>query len=342
MSLWKTNVKNQRKNDIQKTIWFSNHRKLEKARYCASCTKITKEKISALMTKNFNSTTTASAVSESVGIPIVGTFVDGRTLQLVVTVYDKSPLSLDTYEQRVKAIVGDIPLRVEFGHIKMINGGTNSCSSQTTNCDPVIGGLQIKNSAGTATTLGLPIYNHALSEGFIMAAHGVSSTCGGVTGTSITQGGTTVGTVTINPPSGSSRQSDSAFVLLNNGTQQFGYREIYGGSDKYWYASSLVGSSSQSYGTTVAMQGQKSGYLTGSIVSVGTISVNDPCNSSMSMMIASITPQGGDSGAPVFTPADANGNVAFYGMAELIYTSGSSNYLGYSPWDLIKNDLNVS
>ncbi|MBI3639150.1 MAG: hypothetical protein HY223_02435 [Thaumarchaeota archaeon] len=300
-----------------------------------------KEKISGIMANNPDVTTNAATISENGGIPIVGTFVDGRTLQLVVTVYDQAPLSLDVYEKRVRAIVGDIPLRVEFGNITWVNGGTNSCSSQTTNCNPVIGGLEIVNSQGGSSTLGLPLYNSLGTEGFIMASHAVSSTCGGVTGTTITQGGSNAGTVSINPAAGSSKKSDSAFVRINNGTQQFGYREIYASSNHYWYASSLVGSSSQSYGTTVAMQGKTSHYLTGSIVSIGTISISDCGNSAMQMMIASMTPAGGDSGSPVFTPADANGNVAYYGMTEIIYTSGNSHYNGYSPWDLIKSDLNV-
>ncbi len=61
----------------------------------------------------------------------------------------------------------------------------------------------------------------------------------------------------------------------------------------------------------------------------------------MNFMIATITPAGGDSGAPVFTPADGNGNVAFYGIAVAKYISGSNTYLAYSPEDFIKNDLNI-
>ncbi len=232
-----------------------------------------------------------------------------------------------------------------MGNIQFLNGGSNSCSSQTSNCDPVIGGLQVvpSNGASTDTTLGLPVYNNADSEGFIMAAHGVDSSNCGTTGTTINQGGTAVGTVSSNPPSSGSRESDSAFVLLNNSTQQFSAYEIYAGSDSYWYASSMVPSSQQSYQTQVAMQGLTSGYQTGYIASSGTVSISgDICNSSgMNFMIANITPHGGDSGAPVFTPADSNGNVAFYGIAVAKYVSGSNTYLAYSPWDFIQNDLDV-
>ncbi len=228
-----------------------------------------KEKITKLMSNNPNPTTNAVKVSESGGIPVVGTFVDGGTSQLVVTVYDKAPLSLDIYEKRVSAIVGDIPLRVEFGHVEFINGGTNLCNSQTSNCNPVIGGLQVQpvSGASTPTTLGLPVYDSSSNTGFIMAAHGIDPNNCGTTG-SINQGGVTVGSVTINPPS--PRQSDSAFVKLNSG-QVFGQYQIYAGSRSYWYASSMVPSSQQAYQTQVAMQGLTSGYKTGYIVSVGTI-----------------------------------------------------------------------
>src|SRR5438445_6437546 len=64
-----------------------------------------KDKVAALMDSQPNAAGRAVSISEKGGVPVVITYVDGRTSQLVVGISDKAPLSKIAYEERMKAIV---------------------------------------------------------------------------------------------------------------------------------------------------------------------------------------------------------------------------------------------
>ncbi len=93
----------------------------------------------------------AVKISEQGGIPVALTYVDGRTSELVVGISDKSPLSKDIYEKRLHAIIGDVPMRIEFGHIQLV-----SCSGVNATCNPMVGGINVNpQSGGGSTTMTL-------------------------------------------------------------------------------------------------------------------------------------------------------------------------------------------
>ena len=279
----------------------------------------------------------AVSISEKGGVPVVITYVDGRTSQLVVGISDKAPLSKIAYEERMKAIVGEIPMRVEMGHIELLGSHSGSgCNSQAGPCNPVLGGMPVQAAGGgCCTTLTLPVQGSG-SHGFIMSAHGIDFNNCGVLQTTINQAGNAIGTVTDNPAG--PRASDSAFVTLNLG-QNWAQNQIYAGANQYWLMASKVSSTQVPYQTPEAMQGRSSGYQTGFTISDGaTIAQGDICNANMKFVASNIP---AISGAPIFSIPDANGNAAFYGIAVAKWITDNTVLL-YSPWEKIQSDLGVS
>ena len=96
---------------------------------------------------NQDVSTQAATISEQGGIPVVLTYVDGRTSELVVGISDKSPLSKDIYEKRLRAIVGDVPMRIEFGHVQLL-----SCTGVNSPCNPMVVGNNVNPQSGGGST----------------------------------------------------------------------------------------------------------------------------------------------------------------------------------------------
>ena len=293
-----------------------------------------KEKIGKLIPDQ-DVSTQASAISTQGGVPIVLTYVDGRTSELVVGISDKAPLSKDIYEKRLRVIVGDVPMRIESGHIQLL-----SCSGVNNPCNPMVGGNNVNpKNGGGSTSLSLMTSDTSGHHGFIMAAHGVASglPCSGHIGDTIMQEGNTAGTVLTNPST--NRHSDSAFIQLWF-QQQYTPNQIYKGVNTVYTVTQKVNSSPSQYGLPVYLQGIN-GFKQGNIVSQGAVISQGSSCGTLNYVAVNISGQGGDSGAPIFSPPDANSNVSFYGIAVALWTGDPQHVLLYSPWESIRADLNV-
>lgn len=285
---------------------------------------------------NQDVSTQAATISEQGGIPVVLTYVDGRTSELVVGISDKSPLSKDIYEKRLRAIVGDVPMRIEFGHVQLL-----SCTGVNSPCNPMVGGNNVNpQSGGGSTTLGLMTTNTAGTQGFIMAAHGVASglPCSGHIGDTIMQEGNIAGKVWTNPSS--NRHSDSAFIQLWF-QQTFTPNQIYRGVNQVYTVTQKIASNPNQYQMPVYMQ-SINGFKSGNVVSSGSVISQSSSCGTLNYVAVNIGGQGGDSGAPIFSPPDANNNVSFYGIVVAQWTGDTQHVLLYSPWESIQADLNVT
>jgi len=295
---------------------------------------IEKEKIGQLI-PNSDVSKQASTISEQGGIPVALTYVDGRTLELVVGISDKAPLSKDIYEKRLRAIVGDVPMRIEFGHIQPL-----SCTGVNATCTPMVGGINVNpQSGGGSTTLTLMTNDAAGHHGFIMAGHGVAAglPCGGHIGDTILQESNTAGTVLTNPST--NRKSDSAFIQLWF-QQQYTPNQIYKGVNQVYTVTQKVASNPNQYGLPVSMQSIH-GYKSGNIVSQGAVIAQSGVCNTLNFVAVNFGGIGGDSGAPIFSTPAGSDNVSFYGIVAEQWSGDTQHVLLYSPWESIQADLNV-
>lgn len=274
---------------------------------------------------------------ETKDIPLFLSYV-AHNSTLMVGIDDKAPLAKSVYKDRLTALLGNIPMNVQLGHFV-----DQSCTSQTSQCSPLIGGIQVETSNGTYTgdsTLTLPDTLSDGTQGFIMSGHGAF----GLTNISVGQPtlSTVVGTVTENPSLSGTRQSDSAFVRNNTGTTTA--NQIYGGY-------TVIGkktSSQAGYQTPVEMQGISSGLQSGYVIGTGLTVTNPQGGTLQNQVAANYYSQNGDSGAPVFSTPNSN-NVYLYGIhVGIVCFGGSGNTCSggsfepiYSPWEGIQSDLGV-
>lgn len=298
---------------------------------------IEKERVSQLIPSS-DVSQQAATISAQGGIPVALTYVDGRTSELVVGISDKAPLSKEIYEKRLRAIVGDVPMRLEFGHVQAI-----SCTGVNATCNPVVGGINVNpQSGGDSTTLTLPTTNNAGTKGFIMAAHGVAAglPCSGHIGDTIMQEGQIAGTVWTNPST--NRKSDSAFVKIWFQLEpQFTPNKIYSGVNQAYTVTQKVASNPNQYGMPVNIQSIH-GFKSGFVISQGAvIAQSQGACGTLNFVGINIGTQGGDSGSPVFSPP-TNGNVSFYGIAVAQWLSDRQHVTLYSPWESIQADLGVN
>jgi len=205
----------------------------------------------------------------------------------------------------------------------------------------MVGGnnLNPKNGGGS-TSLGLMTSDTSGHHGFIMAAHGVASglPCSGHIGDTIMQEGNTAGTVLTNPST--NRHSDSAYIQLWF-QQTYTPNQIFRGSNQVYTVTQKVASNPNQYSMPVYME-SLNGFKQGNVVSSGSaISQSSSCGT-LNYVAVNIGGVGGDSGAPIFSPPNANNNVSFYGIVVAQWTGDTSHVLLYSPWESIQADLNVT
>lgn len=277
---------------------------------------------------------------ETKDIPVNLSYV-AKNSTLMIGIDDKSPLSKLIYKEKLTTLLGNIPMNIQFGHFI-----DQSCSSKTSTCSPLIGGIEVETTNGTyngSSTLTLPAtLSDGITTGFIMSGHGAF----GETNISVGQPdfSNIVGSVTENPSLSGTRQSDSAFVTTDSGISTS--NQIYGGY-------TVIGtktSSQAGYDTSVEMQGYvESGIESGTVLGTGLTITNPQGGTLQNQVAANYYSQDGDSGAPVFSTPDSNNNVYLYGIHVGIYCfggSGSSCSGGsfepiYSPWEGIKSDLGL-
>ena len=192
-------------------------------------------------------------------IPIFTTWVDRQNSTLVVGIEDNATLPLSAYRDKLTAIVGNIPMKVRFGHFI-----EQSCTSKISQCDPLIGGIQVEapfNSTFNAHgTLNIGATDNLGRKGFITASHVV----GNGTGQNVGQPGLsnrTAGQVLTNPSLSGTRYSDSAFIQTS--IYSADPTKIYRGTGQTYNVINEVPSTQTPYSTTVYMMGVTTGLSRG-------------------------------------------------------------------------------
>ncbi len=108
-------------------------------------------------------------------LPVTGTSVSGIHKALVIYI-DSTQLTADKnrtyYTELIQNRYSDIPVIVRFGESKL-----ESCTVPTSNCDPLIGGIQMEAKNHSYCTIGLAIPRGGI-DGFITAGHCVDDTSG--------------------------------------------------------------------------------------------------------------------------------------------------------------------
>lgn len=109
------------------------------------------------------------------GLPIASVSVSGLHKALVVTI-DKTQLTAENdesyYEQLIRNKYLDLPLLVRFGAVQ-----PDGCATLKSNCNPLLGGIQIEAKNKNKCSIGLPIDRNG-TKGFITAAHCANNTPG--------------------------------------------------------------------------------------------------------------------------------------------------------------------
>jgi hypothetical protein len=270
-------------------------------------------------------------------LPVFMTWVDDKAHTLMVGIDDTAPLPKAIYEQRLKDIIGDLPMRIEFGHFT-----EESCTGRGVACDPMVGGIEIQPQGTTASTMNIGVTDSSSHPGFLISGHGAN--CQNQIGVyqpyAVWTPTRNVGTVTINPTG--TRYSDSAFVQLNTGYSA-DPKIFKTGSSTY----TVVGKKTSSLtpvGTSVRMSGTFSGETTGTIQAKGVGITNGySCGPELrSQILTNYNSVAGDSGAPIFSTPDGSNNVYLYGIHVGTAKFGSSTYRVYSPWEAIQSELGVN
>jgi len=279
-------------------------------------------------------------------IPVFLSYVDEKTSTLVVGIDDKAPEPLSVYDERLRALVGNIPMNVGTGHFT-----PTSCSSRTSDCDPLIGGIQVKNTVSGSTytsTLTLGDTNTSGKKGFIMTGHAPGW---GTTNVDVGQATTSriVGKIITNP-SGPTRSSDAAFVefkkdLFGNYIYTANENQIYRTSSTTYSVIGKKTSSQTSLDDPIRLHGISTGYFSGYIIGKG-LTLGHPNGTLTGQVATNAIPASGDSGGPVTTPpVGTNYELYFLGIIvgyyELCNPTCSSVGI-YSPWESIKSELSLT
>ncbi len=271
-------------------------------------------------------------------IPVFLSAVNYTSNELDVGISDTAPLSLDIYRARLVSLLGDIPMHVGTGHFTR-----DSCTSQTSQCSPLEGGIEIQSNGGLQQTgtLNSGVINTGGSQGVIISSHVADDSCAGNTGQTIYQptvaSGRSIGTVLINSPT-NGRLSDSAYVTLSTGVT---FNPNILASGTHYYLARTLQSSEVSVGTTIYMAGYKS-LLTSGTLKGQNISVSDPfCGTLVQQDYGDYSSQGGDSGAPVFS-LDSLNDAQLLGIHVGTFTINGSPGHVYSPWQGLRTELSIS
>lgn len=225
------------------------------------------------------------------------------------------------YEAQIAKLVGpDVVFEIRY----MENTYKDwSCTSQTVECDPLVGGIKINLDAGTGCTMSLPVQK-GTAWGFITAAHCY------LEGTNIyqpTNAFNKIGQVdTGNRVYGGS--CDCEFITKNG--PESTQKSVWLSSNVY---TSIVSTPTLSAGNTAMMQGQISGALWGVVQSTGqTVVVNGVTFTNL-VIFTGLSGTNGDSGAPIIEPVSGR----YYGL--LKGGNGATELM--VPWSSIATNLGV-
>lgn len=234
--------------------------------------------IELAITKRYADTNSPQYIGEN---PVWGAYVDYELQKVVVFVDPK-------YEEASK-ITRIIIEQYGTDSIQINNEvpKLTACSSQTSECRPLIGGIAISRDYDPnqlAGTLGYKARDSSGNIGFVTAGHVVDFWNNGNTWMRQPVGGSLVGFATIEQQGGSNL--DFAFVQTITTIND----DIFQSSNQVMDVTSYASSSEHAMGTFLYMKGVSSGELSGRIT--GT--------SSTGWYVTDMNPVEGDSGGPVY------------------------------------------
>ncbi|MDE0526002.1 MAG: hypothetical protein OXI27_05330 [Thaumarchaeota archaeon] len=217
-------------------------------------------------------------------------------------------------------------LAKEFGHvpttISFIEAGAeDSCSSQTANCDPIVGGISMNENGVLACTIGLPATRDGV-EGYITAGHCVGNEAGD--GDDVYQ------------PSGSGSKIGDTLVRIYDADCDCAFIDHSGSEDtqeKVWYSRNYYVSVT-SYvdrvadGTLVMMTGQTSGPKAAIVDDATDTWYYNSIHWDVVSTTTDVT-EGGDSGAPWTSLAKST----LYGIHK--GSGGGASY--FIPWENVSD-----
>lgn len=107
---------------------------------------------------------------ESSTLPWSTVFINEKDKILEITL---QTIALDDEEikKTIKKLV-DIPFSISFGDAVYL-----SCDTQSSDCNPIVGGIEMRGTSATSCTIGLPVFANTwagVKEGFLTAAHCVN------------------------------------------------------------------------------------------------------------------------------------------------------------------------
>lgn len=257
-------------------------------------------------------------------LPINKISVSHSQKVLVIGV-DESRLTTEKDEQYYKTLLqkefSGVPMKVVFS-----TNVDESCTTQTSNCDPIVGGIEMEAKNHSPCTIGLPLFRSGV-EGYITAAHCVDTGSG--TANDVFQptetGGTKVGDTTVRVYAAG---CDCAFIAHSGSEDP---------QTKIWYSSNtyvaITGYTDLvTNGALVLMTGKTSGPESGIVDDNDSIMTVDGINFDVVDLTTYIS-AGGDSGAP-YTSLAANN---FYG----IHKGNNGGVSAFIPWINIRTSLGL-
>ncbi|MDE1841807.1 MAG: hypothetical protein KGI09_07995 [Thaumarchaeota archaeon] len=267
--------------------------------------------------------------------PFVGIGVNGKDKAVEITLWKGSEKSANStqYLNIIKShMPTDVPWFVDYAEYKLL-----TCPSQTNECSPLIGGIQIGISQGGTAygqcTLGFDATRTSDSHaGFVTAGHCEQ----GYTGNTVWQPSpatspyASVGTASTSVFSNGS-DCDCGWVSLDSGVSISD--QIWEGSSSTFQPTSVTPQSQQTDGKIAQMMGGVTGIASGSIVSNDyELCINANCI--LHYVNGKFASQQGDSGSPVL---DSTGT-SIYGVV----SAGNGTNTVWSPEDRAAADLGVT
>jgi anti-sigma28 factor (negative regulator of flagellin synthesis) len=258
-------------------------------------------------------------LEKNTSIPWYGLGVNELTQKLTVDMLPK--YQNKGYEAQIAKLVGpDVAFEIRYAEDTFKDW---SCTSQTVECDPLVGGIKINLDAGTGCTLSLPVQK-GTAWGFITAGHCYSA------GTNIYQP-TNIYNKIGQVDAGNSIYGgtcDCAFITKNG--PEMTQKSVWVSSNVY---TTMTSTPTLSAGNSAMMQGQVSGAIWGTVTGTGQTRVVNGVTFTDLVTFTGLTGTNGDSGAPIIEPVSGR----YYGLLK----GGNGAEELVIPWADIASNLGV-
>ena len=235
-------------------------------------------------------------------VPVIMTYIDSDG-KVVALVDNQGTETKEEYSKKIKGLVGhDAEVNINVGYFER-----DGCSSRTSNCDPLYGGIRIYVPGEGYSTLTIGATDNDGVDGFVTSSHAV----GTGTGQDVRQPSnnifTKVGDVETNP-SLNNRKSDAAFVDLS-GSEETSNKIFRTSSQQY----TVTSTGNPVYSTHIQKTGYNSGETSGYVIGTG-LTVYADGFTSKDQVAANYYSISGDSGAPVYSYSSSADDVILYGI----------------------------